>query len=54
MTPESDGTKGPHEVEVDWGNLTNEMVIGLRDNYEQVRAGILTGPNPQKHKRFRG
>ena len=41
MSPDSDGTKVVHEVEVDWGNLTHEMVIGLRDNYEQIRAGVV-------------
>ncbi len=29
------------QVEVDWGDLTHEMLIGLRDNYEAVRAGIV-------------
>ena len=41
MTPDGDGTKVVHEVEVDWGNLTHEMVIGLRDNYEEIRAGVV-------------
>lgn len=41
MTPEGSGTKVVHEVEVDWGDLKNEMLIGLRDNYEQVRAGVV-------------
>ncbi len=41
MSPEGTGTKVSHEVEVDWGNLTNEMLVGLRDNYEQARAGIV-------------
>ena len=41
MTPEGSGTKVTHEVEVDWGNITHEMVVGLRDNYEQVRAGVV-------------
>ncbi len=30
-----------HEVEVDWGDLQTEMLKGLRDNYEQVRAGVV-------------
>ena len=41
MSPDGDGTKVVHEVEVDWGNITHEMLIGLRDNYEQVRAGVV-------------
>jgi hypothetical protein len=41
MVADGDGTKVIHEVEVDWGNLTNEMLIGLRDNYEQVRAEVV-------------
>ena len=41
MTPEGSGTKVTHEVEVDWGNITHEMLVGLRDNYEQVRAGVV-------------
>ena len=30
-----------HEVEVDFGDIQNEMLKGLRDNYEQIRAGIV-------------
>ena len=42
MVPQAGATKVTHEVEVDFGNLLkNEMLIGLRDNYEQVRAGIV-------------
>ena len=41
MAADGAGTKVTHEVEVDWGNLTHEMVIGLRDNYEQIRAGVV-------------
>jgi hypothetical protein len=41
MSPEGYGTKVNHEVEVDWGKLTHEMLVGLRDNYEQVRAGVV-------------
>ena len=41
MSPQGGGTKVIHEVEVDWGDLQNEMLIGLRDNYEQVRAGVV-------------
>ena len=41
MSPQGGGTKVVHEVEVDWGDLQTEMLIGLRDNYEQVRAGVV-------------
>ncbi|MBC8279496.1 MAG: SRPBCC family protein [Chloroflexi bacterium] len=41
LAAEGDSTVVSHEVEVDWGNITNEMLVGLRDNYEQVRAGIV-------------
>ena len=41
MSPDGDSTKVVHEVEVDWGNLTHEMLVGLRDNYEQIRAGVV-------------
>jgi len=40
MSPPGGGTKVVHEVEVDWGDLQTEMLQGLRDNYEQVRAGV--------------
>jgi uncharacterized protein YndB with AHSA1/START domain len=39
LAPQGSGTKVTHEVEVDWGNIQDEMLKGLRDNYEQVRAG---------------
>ena len=41
IAPEGQGTKVVHEVEIDWGDLQTEMVKGLRDNYEQIRAGIV-------------
>jgi hypothetical protein len=41
LSAQGDNTILSHEVEVDWGNLTNEMMIGLRDNYEQIRAGVV-------------
>ncbi len=41
MSPQGGGTKVVHEVEVDWGDLQTEMLQGLRDNYEQVRAGVV-------------
>lgn len=41
MEESGSGTKVTHEVEVDWGDLTHEMLVGLRDNYEAVRAGVV-------------
>ena len=41
MSPEGDGVKVVHEVEVDWGDIQGEMLKGLRDNYEQIRAGVV-------------
>ncbi len=36
--PKGSGTKVIHEVEVDFGELTDPNLIGLRDNYDTVRA----------------
>jgi hypothetical protein len=41
FTPEGDGTRFVHEVEVDFGDLQDEMLKGLRDNFEQVRAPVI-------------
>ena len=41
LEPQGSGTRVAHEVEVDWGNLKDPQLQGLRDNYEQVRAGIV-------------
>ncbi len=41
MSPQSDGAKVVHEVEVEWGDIQGEMLKSLRDNYEQVRAGVV-------------
>ena len=41
MSPEGDGVKVVHEVEVDWGDIQDEMLRSLRDNYEQIRAGVV-------------
>ena len=41
MAPAGQGTKVVHEVEVEWGDIQTEMLKGLRDNYEQVRAGYV-------------
>jgi hypothetical protein len=38
LAPGGSGTKVTHRVEVDWGNPTHEMIIGLRGNYEEIRA----------------
>ena len=57
MSPQGGGTKVVHEVEVDWGDLQNEMLIGLRDNYEQVRAGVVRtgmGKTMENLKRMAG
>ena len=37
--PEGSGTRVVHEVEVDFGELTDPNLIGLRDNYDAIRAG---------------
>ena len=41
MSSQGGGTKVVHEVEVDWGDIQQDMLKGLRDNYEQVRAGVV-------------
>ena len=41
MSPQGGGTRVVHEVEVDWGDLQDEMLKGLRDNYEQIRAPLV-------------
>ena len=41
MSPQGGGTKVVHEVELDWGDIQNETLRGLVDNYEQVRAGVV-------------
>jgi hypothetical protein len=41
LFPASDGTRVVHEVEVDFGDLQDEMMKGLRDNFEQARAGVI-------------
>lgn len=39
--PEGSGKKVIHEVEVDFGELTDPMLISFRDNYEAGRAGYV-------------
>jgi|TARA_B110001454_G_C12506030_1_gene344765 hypothetical protein len=41
MAAQGDNTIVTHEVEVDWGNITHEMLVGLVENYEQVRVGVV-------------
>ena len=41
MSPQGGGTKVVHEIELDWGDIQGEMLRGLRDNYEQIRAGVV-------------
>src|SRR6266550_272602 len=41
LFPAGDGTRVVHQVEVDFGELHDEMLKGLRDNYEQARAGVI-------------
>ncbi len=39
--PEGSGTRVVHEVEVDFGELTDPGLISFRDNYEAGRAGYV-------------
>jgi hypothetical protein len=41
FTPEGERTRVVHEVEIDFGDLQDEMLKGLRDNFEQVRAPVV-------------
>ena len=41
LTPQGGGTHVTHEVEIDWGNLKDPQLQGLRDNYEQLRGAIV-------------
>jgi hypothetical protein len=41
FTPEGDRTRVVHEVEIDFGDLQDEMLKGLRDNFGQVRAPVI-------------
>ncbi len=41
LAPDGQGTKVTHEVDLEWGDIQTEMLQGLRDNYEQVRAGYV-------------
>jgi hypothetical protein len=39
FTPQADKTRVVHEI--DFGDLHDEMLKGLRDNFEQVRAPVV-------------
>ena len=41
FTPDGDRTHVVHEVEIDLGDLTDPMLMGLRDNFAQVRAPVV-------------
>ena len=41
ISPVGGGTKVVHEIELDSGDIQDPMLQGLRDNYEQVRAGVV-------------
>ena len=41
MAAEGSVTKVTHQVEVDFGDPESDMLKGLRDNYEQIRAGVV-------------
>jgi hypothetical protein len=41
MAPQGSGTRVIHEVEVDFGDLQNDMLKGFKDNYEQIRASVV-------------
>jgi uncharacterized protein YndB with AHSA1/START domain len=41
LFPASDGTRVVHEVEIDFGDLHDAILIGLRDHFEQARAGVI-------------
>ena len=41
LSPAGGGTRVVHEVEIDLGELHDEMLKGLQDNFEQVRASVV-------------
>ena len=41
LFPADDGTRVVHEVEIDFGDLQDETLKGLRDHFEQARAGVI-------------
>ena len=41
LLPAGDGTQVVHEVEIDFGDLQDETMKGLRDHFEQARAGVI-------------
>ncbi len=38
LSPDGSGTKVSHQVDITWGDVTDENLKGLRDNYEAIRA----------------
>ncbi len=44
LTPQGEGTNVVHQVEVDFGPQTDPQMIGLKENYDKIRAPyVLTG-----------
>src|SRR5437764_1085563 len=41
LFPAGEGTRVVHEVEIDFGDLQDETLKGLRDHFEQARAGVI-------------
>ena len=41
MIPEGNRTRVVHEIEGDWGNLTDEKLLEEVNNYEQMRGGVV-------------
>ena len=41
LTPVGGRTHVVHEVEIDFGDLQDATLRGLRDNFEEVRAGVI-------------
>ena len=41
LIPQEGGTRVVHEVEVDMGEPTDPQLKALKDNYEQLRAGVI-------------
>jgi uncharacterized protein YndB with AHSA1/START domain len=41
LFPADDSTRVVHAVEIDFGDLQDETLKGLRDHFEQARAGVI-------------
>jgi len=37
LSPDGSGTKVSHQVDITWGDVTDENLKGLRNNYEEIR-----------------